>query len=610
MTDVQTVDQLRAELEKLINETAAANKIATDLIEQSTEAKKQATDLLAQAETAAATAADLHAKAEESLANAESTRISNTIAQAGVATADDTAAADLRAKQLANEKAESDQRVLELKEMIALAKGTVPDLSTVQKNTVTFSDGKAMREAEITRAALVSASKAAASQILGNMTPAEIFRREAIAALRSHQDGESFPPELEASESAWLARAAELDASVRSLRQIAQRCRVEAGRLEAAEQEAAAMKKAREAASAEGLAADRELAAIAARGAAEAVGNTPNPYPTRTLLVTATSTLLGDFVTRQNVHVEGVTLQTALANLIAAITTAVTPTSTTGLRSARTGAPTILPLAAPAVTAATVAASVVSAGITQLAKLAEVDVDVRGASSEVAAISVHATLIEAIRTECHESHSSHLVHLLHESVASPHAESPITRVLEDLVGSVTALTTQVALLDAKRTKAATAIAATETALKAKLPPEEKKKLLTQLQEQTAKRDVLDALSTKATALTKQHTDFVTRITTPSEKTGRTALGVALMMEQVDDDTAILVVSGANAQTHQMMISRRLRMPRLQISATVAFDWFLLVRGRITASDRATGSIALHAEATRHGFDWQTLGAWT
>ncbi|WP_431797799.1 hypothetical protein [Microbacterium kunmingense] len=131
------------------------------------EAIATALSTLATAEKTRAEAASTLATTQKTLADAQTVLLQNEAARAAAATTLEKTRLETDAQRLANDKAASDQRILERKELIASVTGAVPDVSTVAKNTVTYADGAAVRGAELTNSALGKAAAEVASAILG-----------------------------------------------------------------------------------------------------------------------------------------------------------------------------------------------------------------------------------------------------------------------------------------------------------------------------------------------------------------------------------------------------------------------------------------------------------
>lgn len=131
------------------------------------EAIATALSTLATAEKTRAEAASTLATTQKTLADAQTVLLQNEAARAAAATTLEKTRLETDAQRLANDKAASDQRILERKELMASVTGAVPDLSAVAKNTVTYADGAAVRGAELTNAALRKAAAEVASAILG-----------------------------------------------------------------------------------------------------------------------------------------------------------------------------------------------------------------------------------------------------------------------------------------------------------------------------------------------------------------------------------------------------------------------------------------------------------
>jgi hypothetical protein len=451
---------------------------------------------LATAEKTRAEAASTLATTQKTLADAQTVLLQNEAARAAAATTLEKARLETDAQRLANDKAESDQRILERKELIASVTGAVPDLSTVAKNTVTYADGAAVRGAELTSSALGKAAADVASAILGR-------------------------PE-------WSKDAA-----------------------------------------------------------------------TRTLLVTATRSLIADLALRDQIAAE-------LAHLVDALAAA-TKTLATALDDAATavGVDRDLPIDTRMLTpidGALVVAAAAGATVTQLARLAEVDASARMATVAVPARAVHAAVIAALLGKVPSPR------IRHESMAAPSAASAIITRLSEVRTALVTLTAdraQVPALAAQLTVRVSGVEGDEASGPADggapstggaAPPAAG----TTTPRYPALLTTLTRADARAASLIDQLAAFTGRVTAATDD-GRSPLAIALALEGLDAATAVLVVGDATAETVQMTVARRFLMPRLHVSAGVGFDWFLLEGDLIVAAGHARG-----AESTSGRVGWGRL----
>lgn len=119
------------------------------------EAKKAEADKAnAEAEKARAETEKTRADAEKTRADAEQVRSTTEAERLLAQNKLDVASADLDAKRIANDAARQTARDTHTDKLIEQFTGAVPDLSSIGKSTVSFRDGKAMRQGESTAIAL------------------------------------------------------------------------------------------------------------------------------------------------------------------------------------------------------------------------------------------------------------------------------------------------------------------------------------------------------------------------------------------------------------------------------------------------------------------------
>ena len=66
---------------------------------------------------------------------------------------------------------------------------------------------------------------------------------------------------------------------------------------------------------------------------------------------------------------------------------------------------------------------------------------------------------------------------------------------------------------------------------------------------------------------------------------------------------VLAVTGASAESSQFVVTRRIFAPRLQTSVAVGFDYFLVQGDHLVAAGRATGDAAYYGHLKRGGAEW-------
>ncbi|WP_322409995.1 hypothetical protein [Microbacterium invictum] len=475
------------------------------------EAIAAALSTLATAEKTRADAAATLATTQKTLADAQTVLLQNEAARAAAATTLEKTRLETDAQRLANDKAASDQRILEREKLTASVTGAVPDLSAVAKNTVTYADGAAIRGAEFTHAALARAAAHAASAIRTALT-----------------------------------------------------------------------------------------------GVAEP-----------TVLVTSTRSLIADIALRDQIAAE--------TSYFAAELPAVTAELTVALNEVADALATTrdMPIDTRSLTpldGALVVAAAAGATVDQLARLAEVEVSARLATSTVPALVVHGSVIAAIlapddnaepsdgvtRTDGVTSITSVMPKVRHESMALPSEASEIVAhlgALRGILATLAAERAQVPVLIAQLTSRVTGSAAeadgdTPRADTQAGEPDERARL-------ESLRSALVGVDARAGSLADQLLAFSARITTPGAD-GRPPLAVALALEGLTAATAVLVIGDGTAETTQMTVARRIRMPRIHVSVGVGFEWFLVRADQIVAAGHAHGAVSTSARVRGGGLEWQPV----
>lgn len=117
------------------------------------------------------------------------------------------------------------------------------------------------------------------------------------------------------------------------------------------------------------------------------------------------------------------------------------------------------------------------------------------------------------------------------------------------------------------------------------------------------RDDLNAVVQKALA-------FAERVTKVSDKTGESPLTLAFSVEPLtaQQPPHVLVLEGAKAECQQLLIKRRVFAPRLQVSAAVGVDYFLVRGEGLLACGHASAAASYHGKITGGGASWQGVAA--
>lgn len=223
-----------------------------------------------------------------------------------------------------------------------------------------------------------------------------------------------------------------------------------------------------------------------------------------------------------------------------------------------------------------VCAAVAGKAVTELASLFELTVAGTTSATDVPAASVQAAVIGELLAVSPE------LQIRHQWTQPPATDSQLLAVLERL----TILDVQAAEADARLDG-----------------------MIKSLGEAAGQKEELgnlhDARNALLAVMTKART-FAERVTKVAEATGDSLLAVALSVEQLcepDNASAVLVVGGARAETNQLLITRRIFSPRLQVSTTVEVDYALLADGRILASGHVGDSVSYFAKITPRGAQW-------
>jgi hypothetical protein len=302
---------------------------------------------------------------------------------------------------------------------------------------------------------------------------------------------------------------------------------------------------------------------------------TPSAAPAARVHVTSNTRLMADIAEYRRLDAEIAVLESGLTNAMADAE-ALLAESAEHLRFATAAPP-----------AGIIAATVAGQAITQLASLLEVDVAATTFTTEVGALSAHAAVLAEILRQAPGTE------VVHESLSTPAATSPLLGRLRNLV--------------TLELRAAVVLARLDRALAALGPAKKDEEPTT-----TARRQALADSRTALAAISTKARDLLTRITTaPPGEPG--SLGTVLAVEALATATAgaepwVLVLGAAPAEASQIVVTRRLLAPRLQTSASVTVDWFL-VRGQfVRAAGRECASVAHHARIQRDGAVWSAQTA--
>lgn len=131
-----------------------------------------ASKTLAEADKARADADKARGEADKARGDADKTRADADKVRADTAQDQrlaqnkaDVAAADLDTKKIANDKARAEADAARLDKLIQQVTGAVPDISSLSKNTVTFGDGRALRQSEAISLAVKKVATAVAAGV-------------------------------------------------------------------------------------------------------------------------------------------------------------------------------------------------------------------------------------------------------------------------------------------------------------------------------------------------------------------------------------------------------------------------------------------------------------
>jgi hypothetical protein len=450
------------------------------------EIRTQAEDVLAQAKAALEAAKTVEATAKTALEaagktkeEAEKQRLDNQLELRTMQTSVQLKSEELAKSQLANEtsrldnaKKELDNRFDELTKLTSAGKELVPNLSSVDKNSVTFATGDVLRQAELAARA--------------------------------------------------LDRAAHDAAAVISIR---------------------------------------------------AAG--------RTVVITSATNLRRD--------VAQAVLLAAEAGQHLSLLEELTTTVDTALAAAPAAPGSVAPSFLDPATAGLAIGSVAASAVTELAKVLSYDVAVTAQTATLPALTIHAALIPRLE----------LLTPAHQELGWSDGTSGLAKTLADLRQIVVRLAPKRGVLDwaADQAKALDDQIATLTKGIAAATGDEKVELEAQLALARTHRATFDGrldIKQRVDAAVKAYEGFLASAVTAAAD-GTTALGRALAAEPLlTAGTCALVVPDGAVHAHQLLVTRRIRAPRLQVAVSVEFTWFLTDGTHVLAAGRPSAAVTEYA----------------
>lgn len=430
--------------------------------------------IIAEAAKAQAEATNSLATADKSRADAEKVRQEVALATVQQATALDSAKADLETKRLSNQKTEQDNQADRINKMITWATAAVPDIASLQKNSITVSNGTVLFEG----------------------------------------------------------------------RQVAKAMRVAAERI--------------------------------------AADLSPKLTDT-TVYVTADATILTSIAGYRQIESEADVIERAIGEDNDGLSKAIDTLLLNRNVPMRVGIASF--------EAAAVAAGVTGALAKQVATLFEVDVAGTVERTDVEALDLQVTVINALLG----SDSNLDIRLQFARI--PSRDSTLQSTLKNLQTRDLTLARLKQSLDdyiTELTDIAARVADIETALRGNMSAEKRKELET-------KRDGLakdfepfaDAkrLQSEAKAVIDKLHNFLARLSELNEKSGLSPFQQALAVEgMLDVNSVILIVPPAKAESTQITVARRLFWPRLLNETTVTAKYIAVQRERVLATDQITARV--------------------
>ena len=258
-----------------------------------------------------------------------------------------------------------------------------------------------------------------------------------------------------------------------------------------------------------------------------------------------------------------------------------------------------------------VAAAVAGKALTEVASLFELDVDVTTSTVDIPATSVQAAVIKSV----HATVPTRAVK--HQWARIITDASLLLTAVKQLVGlDVQSFTVDASLdgaIKALGDPASDLAAAKKDAADEKKSPEEQRAARERADSARADLDrlgLLQAARTRLTAVVQKTRAFADRITAAPAGTQDSPLAVALSVEPLSagrDLPMVLAVGAGTAETHQMVVKRRLLAPRIQVSTSVAVDFFLVKGDEVLAAGHHRAGSSVHARITRSGSTWTPDG---
>jgi len=256
-----------------------------------------------------------------------------------------------------------------------------------------------------------------------------------------------------------------------------------------------------------------------------------------------------------------------------------------------------------------VAGAAIGKAATEVASLFELDVDVRTSDTDVAATSVQAAVIEQLLQ------GKDKVRVKHQWARVIDESSALLTLVKNLVALDIRAFTVDAELDAAIKTLGDPAADLAKAEKDAVDPKKTKDEHAAAEEaaESARTDLsrlnaFQTLRTRLAAVVEKAHAFALRITTtPTGATGAqdSPLAVALSVEPLTTDKAalVLVVGGGKAETHQMVVKRRILAPTVQTSTSVEVDYFLVQGDSVLAAGHAQASSSVHGRIKGSGSTW-------
>lgn len=448
---------------------------------------------LGNAAKALADADKTRAEADKVRADADRVRAETLAAREVKETAANAAAEDLRAKVIANDLARTQADAARTDKLIEQLGAAIPDLASLNKSTVTFSDGKALRQRESICVAVEAIARGIAADVAAAVSNLEL------------SDG---------------------------------------------------------------------------------------------VFVVSDPDLVSGLAAYERLRAETTGLDQALVDTVARARKALQPTEPTEPTLATKHTRQIVP--DPVV----VAAAVAGKAVTQLASLFELDVDVSTSTSDIPALAVQTAVIGNLLAAGPE------LKVRHEKARAVNADqSRLLTAIDGVISTDIEASKAVARLDAAIAALgdpAARLADATKQLKDNRPGAAELKA-------AAQKDL-----SRLAALTDAHSDlvavmektrvFLAGLTEKPESGGPGLLARALHLEPLtaDDNSCVLVLGDAKAETYQAVVKRRLLAPRLQTSTSVEVDYLLIKDAQVVAAGHHSESVSYAAVIKGSGPNWKPL----